>query len=172
MLRSTGINWDLRKTAPYDVYDKLVFKVVTGRFGDCFDRYLMRVEEMRQSVLIILQCLNAITSGPVKAEDFKVTPPSRLMMKTNMEAMISHFKLFSEGFTIRPNMTYLGVEAPKGEFGLFLVSQGTNRPYRCKIKSPGFIHLQGLKLMALNHFVADVVTIIGTQDIVFGEVDR
>lgn len=172
LLRSTGINWDLRKATPYDVYDKLNFKVVTGKQGDCFDRYLMRIEEMRQSLSIILQCIDLMPNGLIKENDFKTNFPQRQDMKSSMELLINHFKLFSEGFVIRPNMTYVGVEAPKGEFGVFLVSQGTNRPYRCKIKAPDFLHLQGLKLMALNHFVADVVTIIGTQDIVFGDVDR
>jgi NADH dehydrogenase (ubiquinone) Fe-S protein 2 len=172
MLRSTGINWDLRKVAPYDVYNRVDFKVVTGKYGDCFDRYLMRMEEMRQSLSIILQCINLMPIGLTKEANFKTTFPARSAIKQDMEALINHFKLFSEGFNVRSNMSYVGVEAPKGEFGVFLVSQGGNRPYRCKIKAPGFLHLQGLKLMALNHFVADVVTIIGTQDIVFGEVDR
>ena len=172
LLRSTGINWDLRKVSPYDVYDQLTFKVVTGRQGDCFDRYLMRIEEMRQSLFLILQCIDMMPSGLIKENDFKAIFPQRQDIKLDMESLINHFKLFSEGFIIRPNMTYVGVEAPKGEFGVFLVSQGTNRPYRCKIKAPDFLHLQGLKLMALNHFVADIVTIIGTQDVVFGDVDR
>lgn len=127
---------------------------------------------MRQSLSIILQCIDLMPTGLIKENDFKTNFPQRQDMKSSMELLINHFKLFSEGFVVRPNMTYVGVEAPKGEFGVFLVSQGNNRPYRCKIKAPDFLHLQGLKLMALNHFVADVVTIIGTQDIVFGDVDR
>ena len=172
LLRSTGINWDLRKVSPYDVYDQLTFKVVTGRQGDCFDRYLMRIEEMRQSLFLILQCIDMMPSGLIKENDFKAIFPQRQDIKLDMESLINHFKLFSEGFIIRPNMTYVGVEAPKGEFGVYLVSNGTNRPYRCKIRAPGFAHLQGIDFMSRNHMLADVVTIIGTQDIVFGEVDR
>jgi NADH:ubiquinone oxidoreductase subunit D len=140
--------------------------------GDCYDRYLIRVEEMRQSVRIINQCLNAIPLGEIKTDDHKIAPPSRKEMKHSMEALIHHFKLYSEGTNIAAGETYAAVEAPKGEFGVYLVANGTNKPYRCKIKSPGFAHLQGLNMMAKGHMIADVVTIIGTQDIVFGEVDR
>jgi NADH dehydrogenase (ubiquinone) Fe-S protein 2 len=172
MLRGSGISWDLRKTMGYDVYDQISFDVPVGKKGDCYDRYLIRIEEMRQSVRIILQCLNQLPNGMIKADDRKITPPSRAQMKQSMESLIHHFKLYTEGFTVPSGETYTAVEAPKGEFGVFLVSNGTNRPYRCKIRAPGFAHLQGLDFMARNHMLADVVTIIGTQDIVFGEVDR
>ena len=143
-----------------------------GHNGDCFDRYLVRMEEMRQSVSLIIQCLNLLPAGPVKTDDRKVTPPSRTEMKESMESLIHHSKLYSEGTSTAAGETYTAVEAPKGEFGVFLVSNGTNKPYRCKIKAPGSAHLQGLDMMAKGHMIADVVTIIGTQDIVFGEVDR
>lgn len=172
MLRGSGIAWDLRKTQPYDVYDKMDFQIPVGSRGDCYDRYLIRVEEMRQSLRIILQCLQEMPQGEIKADDRKITPPSRAHMKSSMESLIHHFKLYTEGFSVPAGETYTAVEAPKGEFGVYLVSNGTNRPYRCKIRAPGFAHLQGLDFMAKNHMLADVVTIIGTQDIVFGEVDR
>jgi len=172
MLRSTGIAWDIRKTEPYEIYNKLDFTVPVGLNGDCFDRYLIRLEEMRQSVDIIHQCLNAMPSGEIKTDDRKIAPPSRNEMKHSMESLIHHFKLYSEGTVVPAGETYTAIEAPKGEFGVFLVSNGTNKPYRCKIKAPGFAHLQGLNMMAKGHMIADVVTIIGTQDIVFGEVDR
>jgi len=172
MLRGSGVAWDLRKTAPYDYYDKLSFSVPTGLNGDCYDRYLIRVEEMRQSLYLIYQCLNAMPSGHVKVDDRKFSPPSRANMKFSMESLIHHFKLYSEGYSIEKGETYVAVEAPKGEFGVFVAADGSNRPYRCRIKAPGFLHLQGLDMMARGHMVADVVTIIGTQDIVFGEVDR
>lgn len=172
MLRGSGVAWDLRKTQPYDVYDKMDFQVPVGSRGDCYDRYLIRVEEMRQSLRIILQCLQEMPQGEIKTDDRKITPPSRTHMKTSMESLIHHFKLYTEGFTVPAGETYTAVEAPKGEFGVYLVSNGTNRPYRCKIRAPGFAHLQGIDFMAKNHMLADVVTIIGTQDIVFGEVDR
>lgn len=172
MLRSTGVTWDLRKNLPYDIYDKLNFNVVTGINGDCYDRYLMRMYEMRESLRIINQTINNMPSGLVQIYDKKVFPPTRREMKRSMEALIHHFKLYTQGFLLPKNMSYASVEAPKGEFGIFLISDGTNRPYRCKIKSPGFFHLQALNAMAYNHMIADVVTIIGTQDIVFGEVDR
>lgn len=172
MLRGSGINWDLRKTQPYDVYDKMIFDIPLGTQGDCYDRYLCRVEEMRQSLRIILQSLNQMPSGIVKTDDRKISPPSRAQMKNNMESLIHHFKLFTEGYTIPTAETYTAVEAPKGEFGIYLVSNGTNRPYRCKIRAPGFAHLAALDFMSKGHMLADVVTIIGTQDIVFGEVDR
>jgi len=172
MLRGSGIRWDLRKAAPYDVYDKLDFDIPVGTRGDCYDRYCIRVEEMRQSIRIIIQALNAMPEGIVKADDRKLCPPSRPQMKQSMESLIHHFKLYTEGFSVPASSTYTAVEAPKGEFGIFLVSNGTNRPYRCKIRAPGFAHLQGLDFMSKHHMLADVVTIIGTQDIVFGEVDR
>jgi NADH dehydrogenase (ubiquinone) Fe-S protein 2 len=146
MLRGSGILWDLRKTQPYDVYEKMVFDVPVGTRGDCYDRYLIRVEEMRQSIRISMQCLNEIPNGIVKTDDRKITPPSRSQMKQSMESLIHHFKLYTEGFTVPASETYIGVEAPKGEFGVYLVSNGTNRPYRCKIRAPGFAHLQALIL--------------------------
>ena len=172
MIRGSGISWDLRKTQPYDVYDKMSFDIPVGTRGDCYDRYLIRIEEMRQSLRIIMQCLNTIPQGIIKVDDKKITPPSRSQMKQSMESLILHFKLYTEGFVVPAGETYTAVEAPKGEFGVFLVSNGTNRPYRCKIRAPGFAHLQGIDFMSRNHMLADVVTIIGTQDIVFGEVDR
>ncbi len=143
-----------------------------GHNGDCYDRYLVRMEEMRQSVSLVMQCMNLLPPGPIKTDDRKITPPSRDAMRASMESLIHHFKLYSEGTCIAAGETYTAVEAPKGEFGVFLVSNGTNKPYRCKIKAPGFAHLQGLDMMSKGHMIADVVTIIGTQDIVFGEVDR
>jgi NADH dehydrogenase (ubiquinone) Fe-S protein 2 len=172
MLRGSGVAWDLRKTQPYDVYNKMDFQIPVGSRGDCYDRYLIRVEEMRQSLRIILQCLQEMPQGEIKTDDRKITPPSRAHMKSSMESLIHHFKLYTEGFSVPAGETYTAVEAPKGEFGVYLVSNGTNKPYRCKIRAPGFAHLQGLDFMAKNHMLADVVTIIGTQDIVFGEVDR
>lgn len=172
MLRSSGISWDLRKTQPYEVYGGLSFKVPLGTNGDCYDRYLMRVEEMRQSLVILAQCLKLIPFGAVKINNSKVTGPSRKDMKNSMEALVDHFKLYSEGLIVPSGETYVGVEAPKGEFGVFLCSSGVNKPYRCKIKAPGFLHLQGLDFMTQDHLIADVVAVIGTQDIVFGEVDR
>ena len=172
MLRGSGVSWDLRKTQPYDVYGELDFQVPVGSRGDCYDRYLIRLEEMRQSVRIIMQCLNEMPRGMVRSNDRKLNPPARSQMKQSMESLIHHFKLYTEGFTVPAGETYTAVEAPKGEFGVYLVSNGSNRPYRCKIRAPGFAHLQGLDVMSRNHMLADVVTIIGTQDIVFGEVDR
>ena len=148
------------------------FAIPTGKNGDCYDRYLVRMEEMRQSVSLIFQCLNSLPLGEIKTDDRKITPPSRTEMKHSMESLIHHFKLYSEGTSIPAGETYTAIEAPKGEFGVYLVSNGTNKPYRCKIKAPGFAHLQGLNMMSQGHMIADVVTIIGTQDIVFGEVDR
>ncbi|CAM9135398.1 unnamed protein product [Ectocarpus fasciculatus] len=172
MLRGSGVRWDLRKNEPYEVYSDLNFQGVVGKTGDCYDRYLARVEEMRQSLSIIYQCLNNIPKGSVKVDDAKISPPSRTEMKQSMESLIHHFKLYTEGVFVPAGETYTATEAPKGEFGVYLVSDGSNRPYRCKIKAPGFAHLQGLNFMASSHMLADVVTIIGTQDIVFGEVDR
>mmetsp|Transcript_22309 Transcript_22309/g.28889 ORF Transcript_22309/g.28889 Transcript_22309/m.28889 type:complete len:398 (+) Transcript_22309:41-1234(+) len=172
MLRGSTIPWDLRKNQPYEVYDQMSFDVPVGKNGDCYDRYLIRMQEMRESLKIIQQCLNTLPSGPVKLDDHKITSPSRSDMKQSMESLIHHFKLYTEGMIVPAGETYTATEAPKGEFGVYLVSNGTNRPYRCKIKAPGFGHLQALDFMAKGHMVADVVTIIGTQDIVFGEVDR
>lgn len=171
-LRGSGIAWDIRKTQPYEVYDKLEFDIPVGTNGDCYDRYLIRRAEMRESIRIMEQCLNKMPSGPVKTDDFKVVSPSRTMMKSSMEGLIHHFKLCTEGMIVPAGEIYVATEAPKGEFGIYLVSDGSNRPYRCKIKAPGFAHLQSLNAMTKGHLIADVVTVIGTQDIVFGEVDR
>ncbi|KAK7476636.1 hypothetical protein BaRGS_00032111 [Batillaria attramentaria] len=172
MLRGSGIKWDLRKVQPYDVYDQVDFDVPIGKKGDCYDRYLIRIEEMRQSMRIILQCLNKMPEGEIKIDDYKICPPKRAEMKESMEALIHHFKLYTEGYQVPPGATYTAIEAPKGEFGVYLVSDGTNKPYRCKIRAPGFCHLAGLDRLAKKHMLADVVAIIGTLDIVFGEVDR
>jgi len=172
LLRGSGLKWDLRKHQPYEVYDKLSFKIFIGSQGDCYDRYLLRILEMRESLNIIFQCLNQLPKGAIRAENKKVTPPLRKDIKHSMESLIHHFKYFSEGVLIPRSEVYSATEAPKGEFGVYLVSNGTNKPYRCKIKAPGFAHLQALDVMSKGHMLADVVTIIGTQDIVFGEVDR
>jgi NADH dehydrogenase (ubiquinone) Fe-S protein 2 len=172
MLRGSGIEWDIRKRTPYECYSQLDFIIPIGTKGDCYDRYLIRIEEMRQSLYIISQCINQMPSGLIKQDNQKLTIPSRSLLKTSMEGLIHHFKLYSEGFTLPSGMYYTAVEAPKGEFGITLVSNGTNIPVRCQIKAPGFVHLQGLDILAKGHFIADVVTIIGTQDIVFGEIDR
>lgn len=172
MLRASGIFWDLRKTYPYEVYKNLKFKIPIGKYGDCYDRYLVRVQEMRESLKIIEQCLLKIPKGPVKTIKNKTSPPSRLFMKTKMESLIQHFKYYSEGFSVKKGESYISVESPKGEFGVFLCSDGSSKPYRCKLRAPGFLHLQGLNFLSQKHFIADVVTIIGTLDIVFGEVDR
>ncbi len=171
-LRACGIAWDLRKAQPYDVYEEMEFGVVVGKHGDCYARYLMRMSEMRESVKIIKQCVEKMPGGPVKADDRKITPPSRAEMKHSMEALIHHFKLFTEGYHVPAGETYTAVEAPKGEFGVYLVSDGTNKPYRCKIRAPGFAHLQALELLSKGHMLADVVANIGSIDIVFGEIDR
>jgi len=172
LLRSTGIFWDLRKVLSYEVYSDLFFRIPLGRFGDCYDRYLLRMEEMRQSLNLIFQCLNLLPAGPVKFDNYKVTNPPRRLMKQSMESLIHHFKAFSHGVFVHRGFTYVGVEAPKGELGVFLTSNSSNMPWRCKIRSPGFFHLQSMNHMAFGHLLADVVTILGTQDIVFGEVDR
>jgi len=172
MLRGSGIKWDLRKSQPYDAYDQVDFEVPIGKNGDTYDRYLCRMEEMRQSLHIMLQCLNQMPAGEIKVDDHKVVPPSRAEMKTSMEALIHHFKLFTEGYSVPPGATYTAVEAPKGEFGVYLVSDGSSKPFRCKIKAPGFAHLAALDKLSRNHMLADVVALIGTLDIVFGEVDR
>lgn len=172
MLRGSGVAWDLRKSQPYEVYDEMDFDIPVGKHGDSFDRYLVRIEEMRESLKIIHQCLDNMPEGPVKAQNFKVSPPKRDEMKSSMEALIHHFKYFTEGFHVPAGEVYACVEAPKGEMGVYLVSDGGARPYRAKIRAPGFPHLQGLDFMSRGHMLADVVTIIGTQDIVFGEIDR
>jgi NADH dehydrogenase (ubiquinone) Fe-S protein 2 len=172
MLRGSGVAWDLRKTEPYDVYDRMDFAIPVGTRGDCYDRYMIRIEEMRESLRIISQCLHSMPTGPVRIDDRKISPPSRGDMKHSMEALIHHFKYYTEGIVVPAGEIYAAVEAPKGEFGVYLVSNGTHRPYRCKIRAPGFAHLQGLDFMSRGHMLADVVTMIGTQDIVFGEVDR
>jgi NADH-quinone oxidoreductase subunit D len=174
MLRGSGFEWDLRKKQPYEVYDKLDFDIPVGVNGDCYDRYLVRVEEMRQSNRIIEQCVDWLRAnpGPVELEDHKLVPLRREEMKEDMESLIHHFKLFTEGFCIPEGETYAAVEAPKGEFGIYLISDGANKPYRLKIRAPGFVHLSAFDEMIRGHMLADVVAIIGTQDIVFGEVDR
>lgn len=174
MLRGSGVEWDLRKKQPYEVYDKLDFDIPVGVNGDCYDRYLVRIEEFRQSNNIIKQCVQWLRDnpGPVMLEDHKLTPPSREHMKGDMESLIHHFKLFTEGYALPEGEAYAAVEHPKGEFGIYLVSDGSNKPYRLKIRAPGFAHLSSLDEMTKGHMLADVVAIIGTQDIVFGEVDR
>jgi NADH-quinone oxidoreductase subunit D len=172
MLRGSGVPWDLRKAQPYDVYEELDFGIPVGKNGDCFDRYLVRVEEMRQSLHIIKQCIAQMPGGPVQVADHKITPPKRADMKQSMEALIHHFKLYTEGYHVPPGDTYAAVEAPKGEFAVYLVADGSNRPYRCKIRAPGFIHLAAMDYMCRGHMLADSVAILGSMDIVFGEVDR
>ena len=172
MLRGSGIAWDLRKTQPYEIYDQLDFEIPIGTNGDCYDRYLIRIEEMRQSIRIISQVINKMPNGPIKLDDKKITNPNRIQIKNSMESLIHHFKYYSENISINSGETYTVIEAPKGEYGVYLISNGTNKPYRCKIKSPGFFHLQALDFIAKNHMIADVVTIIGTLDVVFGEIDR
>ena len=174
MLRGSGIAWDLRKKQPYEVYGELDFDIPIGTNGDSYDRYLVRIQEMRESNKIIKQCVEWLRKnpGPVISDDHKFAPPSRENMKSNMEELIHHFKLFTEGFHVPPGETYAAVEHPKGEFGIYLVSDGANKPFRLKIRAPGFPHLAALDEMSRGHMIADVVTIIGTQDIVFGEIDR
>jgi len=174
MLRGSGVAWDLRKNQPYEVYDQLDFAIPVGKNGDSYDRYLVRMQEMRESNKIMAQCIAWLKANPgrVIVDDYKVAPPPRGEMKSNMEALIHHFKLFTEGMHIPPSEAYSAVEHPKGEFGIYMVSDGANKPYRLKIRAPGFAHLQALDEMSRGHMLADVVTIIGTQDIVFGEIDR
>ena len=171
-LRASGVPWDLRKSQPYEKYAELEFDIPVGRNGDCYDRYLVRVAEIRQSVRIIRQCLARMPEGPVKVADRKFTPPRRTEMKRSMEALIHHFKLYTEGFHVPEGATYTATESPKGEFGVYLVADGTNRPYRCKIRSTGFAFLQATEVMAKRHMLADTVAIIGSLDVVFGEIDR
>ncbi len=174
MLRGSGVEWDLRKKQPYEVYDQIDFDIPVGVNGDCYDRYLVRIEEFRQSNRIIKQCVKWLRDnpGPVITDNHKIAPPSRIEMKQNMEELIHHFKLFTEGFHVPPGEAYAAVEHPKGEFGIYLISDGANMPYRLKIRAPGFAHLAALDEMSRGHMIADVVAIIGTQDIVFGEIDR
>ncbi len=172
MLRGSGVAWDLRKSQPYECYDALEFQIPVGKNGDCFDRYMVRMEEMRQSVKIIKQCIEKMPQGPVQVPNSKITPPKRGEMKRSMEALIHHFKLYTEGNHVPPGETYTAVEAPKGEFAVYLVSDGTNRPYKCKIRAPGFAHLAAMDYLCRGHMLADSVAILGSMDIVFGEVDR
>ncbi|MBX2805058.1 MAG: NADH-quinone oxidoreductase subunit D [Hyphomicrobiales bacterium] len=176
MVRGSGAAWDLRKSQPYEIYDELEFDIPVGKNGDCFDRYLIRMEEMRQSLRIMVQCIELLNmpenKGPVLTPNHKVSPPRRSQMKNSMEALIHHFKLYTEGFHVPEGEVYACVEAPKGEFGVYLVSDGTNRPYRCKIRAPGYPHLQAMDFMNKGHLLADVSAILGSLDIVFGEIDR
>ncbi|QKX01571.1 NADH-quinone oxidoreductase subunit D [Wolbachia endosymbiont of Cruorifilaria tuberocauda] len=172
MLRASGLAWDLRKSQPYEIYDQLDFDIPVGQNGDCYDRYLVRMEEIRQSIGLVKQCIERMPNGPVKTEDRKISPPPRAEMKKSMEALIHHFKLYSEGYHVPEGEAYAAVEAPKGEFGVYIVSNGTNKPYRCRIRAPGFAHLQALSFMAKGHMLSDVAAIIGSLDIVFGEIDR
>jgi NADH-quinone oxidoreductase subunit D len=171
-LRASGIAWDLRKSQPYEVYSELDFSIPIGKIGDSYDRYLVRVEEMKQSTNLILQCIEKMPSGDYIAQNHKITPPNRNDMKTSMEALIHHFKLFTEGYNVPAGEIYTAVEAPKGEFGVYLISDGSNKPYRCHIRAPGFAHLQSLESMARGHMLADVVSVLSSQDVVFGEIDR
>lgn len=172
MLRGSGVAWDLRKSQPYSIYDQLEFSVPIGKHGDCYDRYLVRMEEMRQSMSLIRQVLAKMPEGPVMTDDKKISIPTRGDMKTSMEAMIHHFKLFTEGYHVPEGEYYSAVEAPKGEFGVYLISDGSNKPYRCRIRAPGFAHLQALDLMSRKHLLSDIVANIGSMDVVFGEIDR
>ena len=172
MLRGSGVAWDLRKAQPYDVYDEIDFDIPIGKNGDCYDRYLVRVEEMRQSLNIMKQCIEMMPDGPVLSEDGKVSPPRRGDMKQSMEALIHHFKLYTEGVHVPAGETYTAVEAPKGEFGVYLVADGTNKPYRCEIRAPGFAHLAAMDFMCKGHMLADSVAVLGSMDVVFGELDR
>jgi NADH-quinone oxidoreductase subunit D len=172
MLRSTGYAWDLRRAQPYECYSDLEFKIPVGKNGDCYDRYLMRMEEMRQSNLIMLQCLQRMPSGPVMTPDGKVAPPRRAEMKRSMEALIHHFKLYTEGYHLPAGEVYAAVEAPKGEFGVYLVSDGSNKSYRCKFRAPSYLHLQAMDFLCRGHMLADVSAVLGSIDIVFGEIDR
>jgi len=172
MLRASGLAWDLRKAQPYDVYERMDFDIPVGKNGDCYDRYLVRIAEMRQSLRIMRQCLAEMPTGPIKTTDGKISPPPRAEMKRSMEALIHHFKLYTEGYRVPAGETYTAVEAPKGEFGVYLVSDGTNKPYRCKIRAPGFAFLQATEFMSKGHMLADMVAIVGSMDVVFGEIDR
>jgi NADH-quinone oxidoreductase subunit D len=172
MLRGSGVSWDLRKSQPYDCYQDFNFKIPIGKNGDCYDRYLCRIEEMRQSIEIIKNCIDKMPSGPIKNIDRKITPPSKKDLKRSMESLIHHFKLFSEGYRVPEGKIYTAVEAPKGEFGVFLISDGSNKPYKCKIRAPGFSHLQAMDYLMKGHMLADVPAVLGSLDLVFGEIDR
>ena len=172
MLRGSGVAWDLRRSQPYDCYNDLQFKIPVGKNGDCYDRYLCRIEEMRESVKIIKQCLQNLPKGPVKTNDGKISPPPKKELKESMEALIHHFKLFTEGYRVEKDEIYTAVEAPKGEFGVYLISDGSSKPYKCKIRAPGFTHLQAMDYLIKGHMLADVPAVLGSMDIVFGEVDR
>ncbi len=172
MLRASGIPWDIRKSQPYEVYEKMDFKIPVGKKGDCYDRYLVRMAEMYESIKIIKQCLNEMPDGEFMTDNLKVAPPTRSEMKSSMESLIHHFKMYTEGFQVPAGDVYMPVEAPKGEFGVYLVADGSGKPYRCHIRAPGFAHLQALEFMSQGHMLADVVTNIGSMDIVFGEIDR
>ena len=172
MIRGSGISWDLRRSQPYECYNQIDFKIPVGKNGDCYDRYLCRIEEMRESVKIIIQCLNQLPKGPVKANDNKISPPPKKELKESMEALIHHFKLFTEGYRVDKDEIYTAVEAPKGEFGVYLISDGSSKPYKCKIRAPGFSHLQSMDYLIKGHMLADVPAVLGSMDIVFGEVDR
>ncbi len=172
MLRGSNVPWDLRKSQPYDCYDQMEFKIPIGKNGDCYDRYLCRVEEMRESVKIIDQCLQKMPKGPIKSMDGKISPPPKKELKESMEALIHHFKLFTEGYRVDKDEIYTAVEAPKGEFGVYLISDGSSRPYKCKIRAPGFSHLQAMDYLIKGHMLADVPAVLGSLDIVFGEIDR
>ncbi len=172
MLRGSGVPWDLRKSQPYECYEQFKFKIPVGKNGDCYDRYLCRIEEMRESVKIIKQCLTSMPKGPIKTMDGKITPPPKKEIKDSMEALIHHFKLFTEGYRVDKDEIYTAVEAPKGEFGVYLISDGSNKPYKCKIRAPGFSHLQSMDYLIKGHMLADVPAVLGSLDIVFGEIDR
>ena len=172
MLRGSGVPWDLRKSQPYECYEKFDFKIPIGKNGDCYDRYLCRIEEMRESVKIIKQCIASMPKGQVKTSNNKITPPSKKEIHDSMEALIHHFKLFTEGYRVKKDEIYTAVEAPKGEFGVYLISDGSSKPYKCKIRAPGFSHLQAMNYLIKGHMLADVPAILGSLDIVFGEIDR
>ena len=172
MLRGSGVPWDLRKSQPYECYDQFDFDIPIGKNGDCYDRYLCRIEEMRESVKIINQCLSSMPKGPVKSMDGKITPPPKKEIKDSMEALIHHFKLFTEGYRVDKDEIYTAVEAPKGEFGVYLISDGSSKPYKCKIRAPSFSHLQAMDYLIKGHMLADVPAVLGSLDIVFGEIDR
>jgi NADH dehydrogenase (ubiquinone) Fe-S protein 2 len=173
ILRGTGYKWDLRKVQPYEIYNNLNFEIPIGKYSDCYDRYLLRIEEIRQSLSLIHQCLNIIPNNEsIKNINLKIVNPTRKDIKNSIEILIHHFKFFTENYNISANETYVATEAPKGEFGIYLLANNSNKPYCCKIRAPGFFHLQGLNIITQNHLIADIVTIIGTQDIVFGEIDR
>ena len=172
MLRGSGIPWDLRKAQPYDCYNQFDFKIPVGKNGDCYDRYLCRIEEMKESLKIIDQCIKNMPKGPIKSQDNKISPPPKAELKKSMEALIHHFKLFTEGYRVDEDEIYTAVEAPKGEFGVYLISDGSNKPYKCKIRAPGFSHLQAMDYLIKGHMLADVPAVLGSLDIVFGEIDR